>query len=186
VTADPIDGGLQAVIKALDDVVAQSLDPANPLAREQLKLSVRYLGFVRRRLPLLAERDRAELQHYLALARELAPLAAGCGVAGVPALEPAIAAAARTLTDAGAGTEALRAATAALTADISVLVRAAAAAAGEQRRPIERAVTLASARLFDLQRAWYLPMGFEPDPERVPALPQALAATAGSGPTMPA
>ena len=180
--ADPIDNGLRAVIKALDDVVAKAVDAGNPLAREQLKLSTRYLGFVRQRLPLLAERDRAELRHYVMLARELLPLAGAGGAAALPPLDGPLAAGERTLADPAAGSGALRAATAALTTAISVRVRAAATASDAQRRPVERAVTLASARLFDLQRAWYLPMGFEPDPGGVPALADALAALAAADP----
>ena len=174
--ADPIDNGLIASIKALNDVVAQSMDASNPLAREQLALVTRYLGFLRQRVPYQFERDRFELEHYVALAKSLAEFAPHCSVAGAPSLAAAASAGQTVLDSSRPTTAQLRAATEQLTTAIAVLVRGAAHAEPQVRRQVERTVTLASASLFDLQRAWYLPMGFEPDPKLVPALEQALAA----------
>lgn len=174
--ADHIDNGLIASIKALTDVVAQSVDPSNPLAREQLTLVTRYLGFLRQRLPYQFERDRFELDHYLALAKALTGLAQNGVVAGAPSLEAAVSAGEAVLLSARPTTAQVRSAIDKLTTAISVLVRCVAAAEPDLRRQVERKVTVASARLFDLQRAWYLPMGFEPDPKLVPTLEQALAA----------
>jgi hypothetical protein len=173
--ADHIDNGLAAAIKALDDVVAKSIDPSNPLAREQLKLVTRYLGFLRQRLPHRPERERFELAHYTALGRDLLPMCAPIDVPGAPSLAAAVQAGQGILASTGATTMQVKAAVAALTTAISVLVRAAATADTHLRRRIELQVTAASAALFDVQRAWYMPMGFEPDPSRVPTLEQALA-----------
>ena len=88
--ADHIDNGLIASIKALNDVVAQSIDNSNPLAREQLTLVTRYLGFLRQRLPYQFERDRFELDHYVALAKALTGIAQNSVVAGAPSLETVV------------------------------------------------------------------------------------------------
>ena len=48
--SDVTDNGLRAAVKALTDVVAPSIDPSDPLAKEQLRLVVDYLQFVRSRL----------------------------------------------------------------------------------------------------------------------------------------
>jgi hypothetical protein len=173
--ADHIDNGLAAVIKALDDVVAKAIDPSNPLAREQLKLATRYLGFLRQRLPHRHERERFELTHYNQLARELLPMAALCAVPDAPSVAAAIQTGQSALDNASATSADIQAAIDTLTTAVSVLVRAASVAQPQVRRQIELLVTLASAKLFDVQRAWYMPMGFEPDPSRVPALDRALA-----------
>lgn len=175
--ADHIDNGLISSIKALNDVVAQSIESSNPLAREQLTLVTRYLGFLRQRLPYQFERDRFELDHYLALAKTLTGLAQHCVVDGAPSLDAAVSTGEAILKSARSTTAQVRSAIDKLTTAISVLVRCVADAAPDVRRQVERQVTVASARLFDLQRAWYLPMGFEPDPKLVPTLEQALAAS---------
>ena len=42
--ADVTDNGLRAAVKALTDVVAPSIDPTDPLAKEQLRLVVDFRG----------------------------------------------------------------------------------------------------------------------------------------------
>jgi len=173
--ADHIDNGLAAAIKALDDVVAKSIDPSNPLAREQLKLVTRYLGFLRQRLPHRAEHERFELAHYTTLGSDLLPMSESIVVPGAPSLAAAVQAGQLVLDAASATTLQVQQAVDALTSAISVLVRASAHADAPIRRRIELQVTRASAALFDVRRAWYMPMGFEPDPGQVPSLDQALA-----------
>jgi hypothetical protein len=48
-----LDLQLRVVIKALREVVAPALDPANELAKEQLGLSIATLAVVQARLPYL-------------------------------------------------------------------------------------------------------------------------------------
>lgn len=170
--ADPIEAGLLASVKALDDVVAKAVDPGNPLAREQLKLVSRYLGFLRQRLPWHHERERFELRHALALARQLREIA---GADAPSLLGEAIAGGERVSRADDATPEQLTAAIRALNTATSVLVRGLDDYPPDTRRRMERAIVTASRRLFDVQRAWYLPMGFEPDPKAVAPLQQALA-----------
>jgi hypothetical protein len=177
VKADHTDNALIAAIKALDEVVAPAIDASNPLALEQLKLVSRFLGFLRQRLPYQGQRDRFELQHYLALARELSPLVVGASLASAAQrLNQGIDDAATTIEDRDVSSAQVRDAIDRLTTAISVLVRSVGSAEPALRDLIERKVVSASAALFDMQRAWYLPMGFEPDPERVPTVQATLAA----------
>ncbi len=180
--ADHTDNGLRAAIKALDEVVAPAIDASNPLATEQLRLVSRYLGFLRERLHYQSDRERYELWHYTALAQSIltqmqpstqtqSPLAqiqqrlALAVVAAVPLCE-----------DTSVALVKIRAALGPLTSAISALVRSVTNAQPSLRTPIERLVLDASKRLLDVQRAFYLPIGFEPDPSLVPTMDSALAA----------
>jgi hypothetical protein len=59
------------------------------------------------------------------------------------------------------------------------LVRSVANVQPNLRSPIERLVLAASKRLLDVQRAFYLPIGFEPDPKLVSTIDSALATRFG-------
>jgi hypothetical protein len=174
---DHTDDGLRAAIKALDEVIAPSIDAANPLAVEQLRLVSRFLGFVRSRLPYEHARERHELRHYLALAAELVAQAPDdAPVRARQLLQSAISEATPLAVDIDAPTAALRAGIASLSSALSTLVRSVATSPPEVREAIELAVIRASRTLLDAQRAWFLPIGFEPDPDQVPPIDQALAA----------
>jgi hypothetical protein len=176
--ADHTDNALRAAIKALDEVVAPAVDASNPLAREQLRLVSRYIAFLRERNHYQADRERFELRHYWALARSLRPHALGCPIPGAGAFDRAIDAAETLLDNADARAADLRVAIDSLTTAISMLARSSAAFDADSRREVEAAIVDASKSLFDVQRAFYLPMGFEPVPDLVPPLAQALAARA--------
>jgi hypothetical protein len=176
--ADLTDNGLRASIKALDEVVAPAVDAGNPLAVEQLRLVSRFLGFLRSRLQYQAERDRFELRHYLALAGALRADAAACGPSCATLIADAIDAGTTPFERGDASTHEIRSAVERLTAAVSVLVRSVADADPTLRQRVERTVVAASKSLFDVQRAWYLPIGFEPDPEQVPNIEAALSAAA--------
>ncbi len=175
--SSPIGNGLQAAIKALDDVVVKAVDSGNPLAREQLKLVSRYLGFVQQRLSLQHEHDRCVLRHYVELAGDLLsnPWPDNDGLAD---LRHVMARGADALANAEVSTAEIGAATDALTAAISVLVRRVANQEPDLRRSVEARVVTAYRVLLDVERAWYLPMGFEPDPGQVPELSVALSEAA--------
>lgn len=66
------------------DVVQPALDPADPLAAEQLRLAISYLEFVRTRLDYMPSRRRFELRDNLALAQALLSIA-GDAVNGLTA-----------------------------------------------------------------------------------------------------
>ena len=58
--------------------MAPALDPDDPLAREQLRLAVEYVAFVRSRIDHLHGRERFDLRHYIGIATAMLE-------AGVPA-----------------------------------------------------------------------------------------------------
>ena len=70
--ADYTDNALLASIKALNEVVLPAVDPSDPLAGEQLRLVAGFLKFLGARLPYVHDRNRFELEHYLALGVRLA------------------------------------------------------------------------------------------------------------------
>ena len=173
--ADHTLNALQAAVRAMEEVVLPAVDPTHPLAGEQARLVTRYLSLFAQRMPLLGERNRFELLHYAALARTLQ--------ADADSLSPAIAAALRQagadsdvlLLDPAATVQAVQAAAEHLAGVISALVRTAPAAPAAQRQRIETEVLVASGRLLQMQRAWFLPQGWEPDPGAVPTLAAVLA-----------
>ena len=172
---DHTDDGLRAAIKALDEVVAPAIDTATPLAVEQLRLVSRFLGFLRTRMPYEHARARHELHHYLGLAESLVTLAPNdAPFRSRDALDAAIQAGTPVLHDAAASAQQLQDTIKSLSCALSTLVREVAGAAAAAREPIERAVILAAQGLLDAQRAWFLPMGFEPDPRCVPSMDDAL------------
>ena|SRR5689334_25274843 len=159
---DHSDNTLRASIKALEEVVAPALDPADPLAAEQLVLVIDALKFLRARLDHLHDRARFDLGHHLALAR---------AISEDVALDPEIEAATALYERADARTPELRDAAAVLTAAL----RAAIGNAEDDVKPrIERSIVAGSRARIEADRAWHLPQGFDPDPSSVPPLDAAL------------
>jgi hypothetical protein len=172
---DHTENTLRTLSKALTDVIAPALDKKDPLAHEQLRLVVDYIEFVRSRLDDMYGRERFELRHHLALASSLAEIRAPCTVATADVLNDAIGAG-RTASDTvGVPTAALRGATARLAAAISTIVREAATMDPTVREKIERRVLEATDERIVFERAWYLPLGFDPAASEVPLLSAVLA-----------
>jgi len=167
------DSGLQlaVVIKALREVVAPAVDPANRLAMEQLHLSIATLGLVQQGLPLAHARARREMLNALALAE--AVRTAGGGESLGATLGEAMAGARATLDDPRAGEGSLNDARRALLAQTEAAVAASAGTPVQQA--VARAVVAASRAQFDLARAWCLGAGFETGTEGLPALDALLA-----------
>lgn len=150
---------LAAALKALREVVAPAVDPANGVAMEQLHLAMATVDFVRTRMPL----RRARVIHELESARMLA------GRAGGHAQLARLAGEAQALLDAGAHEaemDALR---------LRIMDEAERAVAADPAdKALARAVLAVAGRQTDLARAWFAPMGFEVDPAGLPALEQLL------------
>ena len=169
--ANHADNDFRAAAKSLLDVVAPAIDPANPLARQQLKLVVDWLDFYRSRLPYNQDRERLELEVQLETARAIAA-AAPAHSAG--ALRAAIDAAAPVHAHLGPRPVQVRAVTAALEDAISAVVRESTTFDATTQTAIERIVVRDARHLLDAQRAWFLPQGIEPDPDALPSLDVAL------------
>ncbi|QHE88120.1 hypothetical protein [Hydrogenophaga sp. BPS33] len=170
---DHTDVGLQAAIRALNDVVEPVVGKEHAQARDQLRLTTDYLAFVIERLPHLHQRDRFELSHHLAMAREVH---AALPASSAPELAAAMEAAQQMLERAGPSTADVRQATAALSAAVSAVVRGSASLVAAAQRDIERAVLHASEHRIAFERAWYLPLGLDPDPHDVQPLATFLPA----------
>lgn len=167
---DHTENTLRAVIKALGDTVAHAVDPADALAREQLRLVIDYIGFLQQRLDFLFVRERYELRQNLDLAHRLRGIDAELTTALQKALQQAIAAGSNSLNKIEATMPQLRQANAALAGAARRIVREAAQLPEPIRRAIEFAVVDASGPRIAFERAWYLPLGFDPAPGEVEAL----------------
>lgn len=172
--ADYTDNALLASIKALNEVVLPALNPADPLAGEQLRLVTGFLKFLRARLPLLHDRARFELEHNLGLGLLVAADARRASETLASRLDAAIAQARAVLDQPVASAEALREATTALTQAISGLARVVATAEPDLRRRVEQAIVGGSRAWVDMQRAWFVPQGFELHADELPPLAEAL------------
>lgn len=170
---DHTDVGLRAAIRALSDVVAPVVGAEHAQARDQLRLTTDYLAFVVERLPHLHQRDRFELSHHLSMAQAVEAALAGFSA---PALSTAIDAGHKMLALAGPSTAEVRQATVNLSAAIAAVVRESAAMDTAVRREVERAVLHASEQRIAFERAWYLPLGLDPDPHDVQPLATFLPA----------
>lgn len=168
---DPIDNDLQAAANALRDVIAPAVDPANPIAQQQLKLIVDWLEFYRQRAPQWWRLDAFELSQQAAMARELAGVLPAAQQGGLAA---ALQGAAEVEHALGVGPQRVRHAVTELEDAISERVRASAALPPEQRRQVERIVVGGTKRWLDAHRAWYAPLSIESDPAALPALDVAL------------
>lgn len=174
--ADHTIAGLRAAIKALKDTVGPAVDPHNPLANEQLRMVCGYLALVCEQLPHRAARIAFELRSAIALAEALRPVAARCDAGIAAALDERCSAACAVRDEALPDEAAVQHATDALNAAVSALVRAAAETPDADARSAVERVTLAHARQWvTVQRAWFAPLGLDPDRASVPRLAAALA-----------
>ena len=179
---DHADNTLGAAIKALEEVIAPAVDPADPLAAEQLALVVHSLKFLRDRLDHLHDRARFDARHHLALAHSVADDAAACAPEGARALAQAVESATAVTGSTDARTPELRTAAADLAAALRTVVREAAEADDDLRRRIERRIVEGTRERIEADRAWHLPQGFDPDPSSVV---QPLEAALGRGNPVP-
>lgn len=172
--ADHTVTGLRAAIKALSDVVTPAVDPANPLAGEQLRMVCSYLSLVIDRVPLRSQRIDFELQCAKRLTQSLRPLAKGCDTEADAALQAALDAADSIERNAPAEADVLRI-TAMLNAAAASVVRAAGGADADTARKVERCVVTHSKDWLDLQRAWFAPLGSDSGAAELPSVEAALS-----------
>lgn len=176
--------GMRAAIKALKDTVAPAVDPANPLANEQLRLACSYLSLVAGRLCARHQRLRLELAQAATLASRLLPHAEGCPATVLAALRSGIAAAQDLQTRVNSAEAELLDATHQAQAAISALVRCATSLPTQQGAEIERAVLQASRAWLDTRRAWFSPLGFDKEALALAPLNHILSDTEKSTPSI--
>jgi hypothetical protein len=161
---------LRAAIKCLRDTVQPAIDPADPQANEQLRLTIDFLEFLRTRLYDVHARHRYELGHQIDVARVVLPEARLVSPRAAAELESALAVAALAHQDVEGHTDELRSASLQLWARVRGVVRAAREAPTDVRERVAKAVLSGVGPLVELESAWYVPFGFEPDPAAVPSL----------------
>ena len=162
---DQTEVGLKAVVKALTDTIAGAIDPADHLAKEQLRLAASYVDFVRQRLHLIHARERYDLTRAITLARDLIALGPPDGAA-TQALRARLAEAAPLADDAAALTGEVRLAAMELAHAVAGLVQEAHRASWTIAGAIDRAVLTASEARFEMERLWYQPIGFDQSPPK--------------------
>jgi hypothetical protein len=172
---DNTENTLRAVLKALTDVVGPAIEPSDVLAREQLRLVIDYVKFVQQRLDSLEARERFELRHGLVLARAVAAVDAPWSQPVRASLADAIAAGEPLVADAAVPVATLRTVTAALGGAARRAVRESQGFQPGPRRSVELAVLDASEPRIHFERAWYLPLGFDPAPGEVAPLEAVIA-----------
>lgn len=173
--ADHGRNALHAAARAMDEVVLPALDRTHPLAVEQATLVSRYLKFFAQRMDHGYERNRFELIHYTALAKSLAGNAREVSPAIGQALDAAIAKSLEIQSHPVARQSQQQAIAQELGGILCALVRTTADLAdGAQGLIIERRILEASRTLLDMQRAWFAPQGWEPDPTALPSLDDVL------------
>ena len=156
---------LQTMIKAMTDIVLPAVDADNRLAQEQARLVIATLQLVAKRLLIAYRYDRDELTRYVALAADLLS-AATPQLAGevVTRLDLLAAQGAEVLARARAEPLELETAVVALRASVGQLTEASRAA----HDPTLGRLVLAAAKV-ELDRALVVDIGFEADPDDMPA-----------------
>ena len=172
--------GLRAAIKALKDTVSPAVDPDNPLANEQLRMVSAFLSMLAEQLPHRSLRIRYDLYNALALADAVLPHLQGSAMESMAALEAACSQARRVLAADNVPETGVENTTNRLNAALSATVRSLNEADGATRARVERAVVLHSKTWLDVQRAWFLPLGLDPNARTVPSIVTALSTHASN------
>jgi hypothetical protein len=173
--ADVTDNDLRGVIKSLSDVIAPSIDPADPLAKEQLRLIIEYLEFLRCRFEFLNDRYRFELRHLLDMVGALRQCDAPYPAAMTSALVDAVRAGEEAFQRAGAPARELKRASEELAALVRAIVRGARECDASVRKRIETLVLEMSRERIIFERSWFSPMGYEPLRTGVPELQELVS-----------
>lgn len=171
--ADRTLDGLRACITSLNTIVGPAVDiSGDTLAREQVALMAKYLGFLVERLDYAEERSRFELGAYADMADAVAECLKGGGVSDQDL--DGRRSHARALLENGAGKSAVETASGDLQGAISRVVRA----LGEQNHPlrpdVDRIVFKHSTAVVSLQRAWFAPQAWEAAGVTVPDIDRML------------
>lgn len=161
---------LQAVIKAMIDVVLPAVDPEHKMAQEQARLVVGTLQLVAKRLPIAYRYDRDELNRYVALSRELiTQVDSKAGGAAMVQLEALAKQGADVLERARAEPAELETAIFNLRAKVGEVIQTVHVEGGTAAQASVRKLVLSmSKEEQDRERALVVDMGFESDPAHIP------------------
>ena len=169
------DTELQVVLRSLEEVVLPALHGADKHVVEQLHLSMAALNFMRERLPHAGRFFRGELAEYATLAESAADLMTPHAIGEADELRALADAAHRILQSPTADWADYIEATRRLRAAIAHMTECGTGAPYED--DLNDLVMATSSKMHLHTRAWYLPFGFELNPETLPALDRSDART---------
>ncbi len=166
------DTQLQVSLRALREVVAPALQNSEKHVVEQLHLAIATLDFAKQRLPHARRYHRLELENYIGFAAEVRTIVG----ADQPALRDQLATAENTGKADLLRPEAEVEDYVIITRLLRELIASAVPAAAD--KPHERALDLLiiqrQKKFLLQQRAWCVPLGFDPKPEDLPTMDQLL------------
>ena len=167
---------IQAMIKAMVDVVLPAVDPEQKMAQEQARLVIGTLGLIASRLPVAYRFDRDQLDRYVSLSRELVALdQADGGGQTVSKLESLAERGADVLQRARAEPSELESTVFDLRAEVSSLLQSLhKSSSPEKWNKVNRLILDASKMEIDRERALVVAMGFEPKPGSIPPIESLL------------
>ena len=157
--SDTTTNSLRGIIKTLGDVVMPAIPADDPLASQELKMVVRYLGFCRERVDHLYARARYELNFYAGMAAECREALGQAAPDSVRDLGAQVTKAKALLAEPGASIGAIRTQAQQIMTRLSGLLGEMEDADALSR--IERAVVRGSAEITAFDRSWYLPLKLE-------------------------
>jgi hypothetical protein len=163
--SDITTNSLRGLVKTLNDVVVPAIPADDPLALQELKMVVRYLGFCRERVEHLYARARFEVNFYAGLAGECGALLGTAAPAPSRELAALNERAQALLREPGAAIGTLRALAQETMTRLSRLLGEVGDA--EALAQVERAIVRGSAELTAFDRSWYLPLKLDRFPGEV-------------------
>lgn len=167
---------MRAAIKSLDAVITPAVEASGESqAIEQVHLVTDFLRFAEQRIHLIADREAQQLRRAVDLATALdEPLT---GTAARDTLVSCRRDAERVTADPQRSSESVRRVAAALESAIHDATLAADDLDPQPRGEVQRAVLASAMAQARVDRAWLLPLGFDPDPGSLPDIEEALVAT---------
>lgn len=165
---------MRAAIKSLEAVITPTVEgTGESQAIEQVHLVTDFLRFAEQRIHLIADREVQQLRRAVELATNLDELLTGTSARDQ--LMRCRHEAERVAGDPQRSSESVRRATAELESAIHDATLAADDLDPRKCTQVRRAILASAMDQANVDRAWLLPLGFDPDPDSLPDLRDALA-----------
>jgi hypothetical protein len=163
--SDVTTNALRGIVKTLGDVVAPAIPADDPLALQELKMTIRYLSFCRDRVDHLYARSRYELSFYEKLSANCARLLGPKEPKLAEELTVLCQNAQNQLAMPGAAIGALREQTQSLMSRLTKILSEISDA--DALANVEKSIVSSSAEITAFERSWYLPLKLERFPGNV-------------------
>ena len=163
--SDVTTNALRGIVKTLGDVVAPAIPADDPLAFQELKMTIRYLSFCRDRVDHLYARARYELSFYEKLSADCARLLWPSEGKLANELTELCQTAQTQLAMPGVAIGALRERTQSLMSRLTQILSE--ITDSDALSHVEKAIVSSSAEITAFERSWYLPLKLERFPDDV-------------------